>query len=194
MADFVRWFFSLPTHQWVLIYAVIGLVIGVNLRFILSRHLWVKHKTDDRGEVRNCWCVETNPSNPCISRGDFFALGIYTAPILWPLAAVVMVFILPFYWYGKILGLIHRFAQKGAKRLCEEIHTEKELREELFSLRRRHEEILASHKRIVADLQERAQKAEGELKKRKEDPNYRVDKKLEESQKILDEMDRREPE
>ena len=234
MLNFIQWYSSLPYTISIPVYLLVGIVAGLNYRFFFARHLWVRHQREARPEKADCWCAESGYSS-LITRGDFVVLGIWTAPLLWPIHLPVALIILTFCTYGKLLRLIHGFAQRGARGMLEHIRTENELRSSLKDALSRLESAKMGMERCGKNWQESMKEASdlrcllaklrsdteknvvlnlenGRLKqnllfaenrvnelseqvkalKKEDDADARVDRALEKSQKLLDEVNARE--
>ena len=112
---------SLAKQNWFvfpILYLVIGAVIGVTIRYILDRHLWVKHRLLKRVESR--LDEKYTETKGCICEyhhmgWDIFEFTSYASFILWPLVLAAMAAAIPICVYGKALGLVSRIARRDPK-------------------------------------------------------------------------------
>jgi hypothetical protein len=202
MISFIAWFFSQPLYVCISIYALIGILVGINLRVFMARHLWTVHQRERRHHNGDCWCSYDFPDYPP-SRGDWVTLAIWTAPFIWPIAFAVSLMVIPIMLYAKILGFVHSLVQKGARKMLEEHRSLNDLRKAYSDLESKYKASVSAQEdqvRWTETQMKRADAAEAELKNlkaaetAKSDADARVDRVLERSQKLLDEIIGREPE
>ena len=178
-----RIFASQPLYMWITEHLIIGTVIGLNIKFFTARHLWNKHKVTDNYsyECLNCWCGV----NGVLALPIFAAM--WAAPVLWPLTiAVAVVFVLPFMLYSKALEFVNNFAIKAPKRKHDAIVSKHA--EEMAEMYRVRNELMTKVGSLVVEL---AKLKEDSHIHQETDADKRVDQKLAESQKILEEIDKR---
>lgn len=187
---FIEWALGLPLHIKILVYALIGVLIGINYRFFFARHLWVKHQSEERPEKGSCWC-KVNDYAPLLTLGDLVSVAIWTAPFLWPIHFPIALIVLVFKSYSAILRFFHGLAQKGAKRLFLDLQTEKELRERLEEVTKFYEGEKRERQRY-AGLRDECEKTISTLRgeidqlKAKKPDDVRFEELMDRSAKLLD--------
>jgi len=114
LANFVRqYWFVVPA-----VYLVIGAAIGATIRYLLDRHLWVKHKLSKRVESR--MNEKYKETEECICEyhrmgWDFFEFMSYASFALWPFVFAIMAAAIPICIYAKVLELVSRIARREPK-------------------------------------------------------------------------------
>jgi hypothetical protein len=197
MIDFVRWAFSLPCHIWMPVYFLIGVLIGINYRFFVARHVWKKHQQEDRPERGNCWCVDST-HHVFISAGDWAAFATWSAPITWPIHLPIALVILVFLTYAKFLRFFHLLGQKGAQRTFAHFKDEAELRKELERITKFYDEEKRERQRY-AGLRDDCEKTIGALRneifqlKAKKPDDVRFEELMKKTDETIKELDKHAP-
>lgn len=197
MINFVHWFFNLPYYIWVPTYALIGVLLGINYRFFLARHFWIKHQSECRPERADCWC-RIGDFNPFIGPGEFVSIAIWTAPFTWPIHIPIALLILVFKAYAAMLRLSHSFAQKGAIRTFAHFRDEAALRKELGKVTKSYEEEKRERLRF-AGLRDECEKTIGTLReevfqlKAKKPDDVRFEELMQRTDKTITELDKHAP-
>ena len=112
---------SLAKQYWFvfpILYLVIGAVIGSIIRYVLDRHLWVKHRLLKRVDDITDKNYEKTKGCICDYHGmgwDFFEFMSYASFALWPFIFAIMAVAIPFCAYAKILGFVGRIARREPK-------------------------------------------------------------------------------
>lgn len=196
MQSYIDWALALPRYITIPIYLFIGVLVGINYRFFIARHVWKKHQAEDRPE-KGCWCA-TSAYTPFISFGDFVAFGTWTAPISWPIHLPIGLVVFLFRSYGGTLRFFHNLAQKGAKKMFLQHQTEKELRKELEEVTKSYEMEKRERERY-AGLRDECEKTISSLNsqitqfKAKKPDDIRFDELMDKSAKLIDRADARMP-
>ena len=112
---------SLAKQYWFvfpILYLVIGTLIGSIIRYVLDRHLWVKHRLLKRVDDITDKNYEKTKGCICDYHGmgwDFFEFMSYASFALWPFIFAIMAVAIPFCAYAKILGFVGRIARREPK-------------------------------------------------------------------------------
>jgi uncharacterized coiled-coil protein SlyX len=200
MSHFFEWFFGRPWYTISGVYLFLGAVIGIFIRVLFARHLWIRHQHDTVKNVRseNCWCEP--------EFGSFLNGCIYGAPLLWPAIVATLVTILPFRIYIGIQRFFQRWVIRGLQGIRADVRDLDAAREELKLLTQKllnEEHWLADASQVNRDkeakinqLQKQISDLVDKLKEyeRVKTADQRVDEKLEMSRKLLDEINNRPPE
>jgi len=174
----------ISTHSWLvmapflaLVYVSMGVLFGVLLKWRFLRHRWTKHKISVPFSTipgENCWCES-------IHAGGLIVFSYGSAPILWPLVLVAWTLVkvarvlasivgLPIRAYAKILEMI---------RIPEEPKKDKAVEDNLTGVLKAAfaaNEFLLQNERMRSGVMGGGEK---------------IDRLLEESERILREMDDR---
>ena len=158
MWEMVTWAFTeVPWYYTYPIWAVVGAVIGINIRFWVSRHLWVQHQFDRRKgfpDGTSCWCEKGQVA------GDIVVALIYVSLILWPLFVPALIIMMLFKGYNRTLYLIHAWATKGAVKWKEEIKDFAAAKEQIGVLEKEYKALREDNERLTKQVVERDEKLE----------------------------------
>lgn len=197
MINFIQWVYSLPCYIWISAHLLIGILIGINYRYFVARHVWKKHQREDRPDSGSCWC-RTSSYSPFISSGDWVAFATWTSPITWPIHLPIAIIVLACLAYAKILKFFYTLGQKGALRTFAHFRDEGALRKELEKVTKSYEEEKRERVRF-AGLRDECEKTIGGLRneifqlKAKKPDDVRFEELMERTDKTITELDKHAP-